>query len=68
MLYTALKDILISNNHGPAVLYRNDTPHGNNWISLKLQGTASNSSALGAVVRVGPQSQLVVTQPRKYPA
>jgi hypothetical protein len=42
-------DVLIANNHGPAVLYRNDGGNKNNYLSVRLQGKAS---ALGAVVRV----------------
>jgi enediyne biosynthesis protein E4 len=46
-------DVLITTNHGPAYLYRNDSPEKNNWISLRLSGAGkSNRSALGAVVRV----------------
>lgn len=56
-------DVLISTNHGPAYLYRNDGGTANHWISLRLRGTTSNRSALGAVVRVqsasGKQSQTV---------
>jgi len=42
-------DVLISNNHGPAVLYRNDGANRNNYLSVRLKGRAS---ALGTVVRV----------------
>jgi hypothetical protein len=42
-------DVLVSNNHGPAVLYRNDGGNRNNYLSVRLRGKAS---ALGAVVRV----------------
>jgi hypothetical protein len=42
-------DVLISNNHGPAVLYRNEGGNRNNYLSFRLRGKAS---ALGAVVRV----------------
>jgi hypothetical protein len=56
-------DILITTNHGPAFLYRNDTADKNHWISVKLTGTKSNRSALGAVVRIqsqqGKQWQMV---------
>lgn len=56
-------DILISTNNGPAILYRNDGGNANNWLTLKLEGTKSNRSALGAVVRVrsagGQQWQMV---------
>jgi enediyne biosynthesis protein E4 len=46
-------DVLVSVNNGPAVLYRNDSnTQRNNWLNLKLKGTASNRSAIGAVVRV----------------
>lgn len=45
-------DVLISTNHGPAYLFRNDGGNRNNWVSLKLRGSKSNRSALGAVVRV----------------
>ncbi len=42
-------DVLIANNNGPAVLYRNDGGNKNNYLSVRLRGKAS---ALGAVVRV----------------
>jgi hypothetical protein len=45
-------DLLITDNHGPAHLFRNDGGNANRWIRLKLTGTKSNRSALGAVVRV----------------
>ena len=56
-------DLLITTNHGPAYLYRNDGGNRNHWIHLKLEGVQSNRSALGAAVRVesagGTQSQTV---------
>jgi enediyne biosynthesis protein E4 len=45
-------DILITNNHGPARLLRNDGGNRNNWISVKAVGTKSNRSGIGAVVRI----------------
>ena len=45
-------DVLISTNHGPAYLYRNDGGNKNNWLQVKLEGTKSNRSAIGAVVRI----------------
>jgi len=45
-------DILISANHGPARLYRNDGGNQNSWISVRLAGTKSNRDGIGAVVRV----------------
>src|SRR5260221_10266954 len=45
-------DVLFSTNNGPAYLYRNDGGNRNHWLQLKLGGTRSNRSAIGAVVRV----------------
>jgi hypothetical protein len=56
-------DILISSNHGPAYLFRNDGGNRNHWIQFKLVGVASNRSALGAVATLesasGRQTQTV---------
>jgi hypothetical protein len=56
-------DILISNNNGPAVLYRNDGGNRNHWLQIRLVGTKSNRDGIGAVVRVtsahGKQWQMV---------
>jgi hypothetical protein len=56
-------DILINNNNGPAVLYRNDGGNRNHWLQLKLVGTKSNKDGIGANVRVtaahGKQGQTV---------
>ncbi len=45
-------DLLVSTNHGPAYLLRNDGGNRNHWLSVKAVGTKSNRSALGAVVRI----------------
>ena len=45
-------DLLISTNEGPSLLYTNEGGNHNNWINVRLSGTKSNRSALGAVVRV----------------
>ena len=45
-------DLLISTNHGPAYLYRNDGGNRNHWLSVKLVGTQSNRDGIGAVVRI----------------
>jgi hypothetical protein len=56
-------DLLVTTNHGPAYLYRNDGGNQNRWVNFRLAGTKSNRSALGAVVKVesasGTQSQTV---------
>jgi enediyne biosynthesis protein E4 len=45
-------DILISTNNGPAVVFTNDGGNHNNWLTVRLNGTKSNRSGLGATVRV----------------
>jgi enediyne biosynthesis protein E4 len=52
-------DLLMTTNHGPAVLFRNDQWSGNRSIRVKLTGTKSNRDAIGAWVRIfrGQSSQ-----------
>src|SRR5205807_6368655 len=45
-------DLLITTNHGPTYLYRNDGGNKNKWLCVRAVGTKSNRSAIGAVVRV----------------
>lgn len=45
-------DVLVSENGGPPILFTNEGGNRNNWLTLRLTGTKSNRSALGAVVRV----------------
>lgn len=49
-------DILVSENNGPARLFRNDGGNRNNWLNVTLIGRRSNRSALGAVVRIDSAS------------
>ncbi len=48
-------DVLITENGGPAHLFRNDGGNRNHWLRLDLRGKASNRDAIGArvVVEVG---------------
>lgn len=59
-------DILIMNMNEPVSLLRNDVSPGANWLKLKLTGTKSNRSAIGArvVLRYGGliQAQEVMSQ------
>jgi hypothetical protein len=52
-------DVLIMNINQPPSLLRNDAPESNHWIKIKLVGTRSNRSALGAriVARYGGKMQ-----------
>jgi len=45
-------DVLITTNHGPAFLYRNDQLTGNRSIRFRLIGTKSNRDAIGSLVRI----------------
>jgi hypothetical protein len=45
-------DVLVTENHGPAHLYRNDGGNANNFICIRTKGVKSNRDGIGAVVRV----------------
>jgi hypothetical protein len=45
-------DLLITQNHGPAVLLRNEGGNKNHWLKLNLKGLADNKSAIGTKVEV----------------
>jgi hypothetical protein len=49
-------DLLITTNHGPAYLYRNDLGNGNHWINVRTIGSKSNRDGIGAVVRIESRS------------
>jgi len=53
-------DVLIMNVNEPPTLLRNDAPPGNHWIKIRLEGTRSNRSAIGArvLVRYGGKVQV----------
>ena len=45
-------DLLITQNHGPAVLLRNEGGNKNNWLRLNLRGLNDNKSAIGTKVEI----------------
>jgi hypothetical protein len=45
-------DVVVANQGGPLLLYRNRVKPGRNWIEFDLRGRSSNRSAIGARVRV----------------
>jgi hypothetical protein len=63
-------DILVFNMNEPPSLLRNDYVGANHWLEVKLEGTASNRAALGAVVRVTArgrtEAQAVLSQASYY--
>ena len=45
-------DLLITQNHGPAVLLHNEGGNKNHWLRLSLKGLNDNKSAIGTKVEV----------------
>jgi enediyne biosynthesis protein E4 len=63
-------DALVMNMNEPPSLLRNDYAGKNGWIEVKLEGTKSNRSALGATVVVTAggrrQARTVLSQSSYY--
>ena len=57
-------DVVVANQRGPLLLYRNTPDPSRHWIGVTLTGTTGNRSAIGAAVKVtfagpdGPLTQL----------
>jgi len=45
-------DVVVANQRGPLLLYRNSVTPGRHWIQFALEGTVSNRSAIGARVEL----------------
>ncbi len=43
-------DVVVANQNGPLLVYKNTVTPENEWIEFELEGTASNRSAIGARV------------------
>ena len=41
-------DVVVANQNGPLLVYKNTVAPENGWIEFELEGTASNRSAIGA--------------------
>jgi hypothetical protein len=63
-------DILVMNMNEPPSLLRNDCKSGRRWLKVKLTGTKSNRSGIGAIVRVvtgaARQTQVLFSQSGYY--
>ena len=59
---TGALDVLVANQRGPLLLYKNTVNPDNAWIEFSLEGTASNRSAIGAQVFVRWNGQEQVQQ------
>ncbi len=47
-------DVFIVNHGAQPILYRNDGGNENDWLKIKLEGTASNRDGIGAFITVTP--------------
>ena len=45
-------DVVVANQKGPLLIYKNNVTPDNKWIEFELEGSASNRSAIGAEVRL----------------
>jgi hypothetical protein len=45
-------DVVVVNQKGPLLLYKNTVTPDNQWVAFELEGSASNRSAIGAQVRL----------------
>lgn len=55
-------DVIVANQNGPLLVYRNSVDPRNGWIEFELEGTASNRSAIGAQVTVFWNGQQQIQQ------
>jgi hypothetical protein len=49
---TGSLDVIVANQRGPLLLYKNTVEPNRHWISFELEGRASNRSAIGARVEL----------------
>lgn len=55
-------DVVVANQRGPLLIYKNNAVPDNKWVGFELEGTASNRSAIGAEVRLFWNGQQQVQQ------
>jgi hypothetical protein len=55
-------DVVVANQRGPLLIYKNTVKPGNDWVEFVLEGTASNRSAIGAQVTLYWNGQQQVQQ------
>jgi len=55
-------DVIVANQRGPLLIYKNTVKAGNDWVEFALEGTASNRSAIGAQVSLYWNGQQQVQQ------
>jgi len=55
-------DVVVANQRGPLLIYKNHVTQENKWIDFELEGATSNRSAIGAEVRLFWDSHQQVQQ------
>ena len=45
-------DVIVTNQRGPLIVYKNEAVPENKWIGFELEGVKSNRSAIGAEVKL----------------
>jgi hypothetical protein len=50
-------DLVVTALGAPAEIWMNDSPNGNHWLELALQGTKSNRDAIGTRIRITASGQ-----------
>ena len=55
-------DVIVANQRGPLLIYRNTVQPGRHWIDFELEGAASNRSAIGARVELHWKGQVQVQE------
>ena len=55
-------DVIMANQRGPLLVYKNTPAPDNDWIAFALEGTESNRSAIGARVEVEWNGQRQIQQ------
>ena len=55
-------DVVVANQRGPLLIYKNTVKPGNEWVEFALEGTKSNRSAIGAQVTLYWNGQQQVQQ------
>jgi hypothetical protein len=55
-------DVIVANQRGPLLLYKNSVDPANGWIEFELEGTGSNRSGIGAQVTLRWNGQEQVQQ------
>lgn len=55
-------DVVVANQRGPLLIYKNTVAPGNEWLGFSLEGTKSNRSAIGAQVTLYWNGQQQIQQ------